>query len=688
MRCLASHLALAYLLILAVVAGCTSGSDVAQSPQSDTADARGEAAVDKTVSPAGISELKTYTDKDGLKTLIAPFTPPKLEELEKTVEWVEQPVVDTMQRLEDHLREQPTPNDDEAALSLRNDGAENNRKILAALDRLPENEGEVNWEAAITRHWRGDARTTNPVFYNSVEDGDISVLLHSYLFTFDWELKPFPDKAVVESWHSSKDGLYDKVVLRKDLTWSDGTPFTAHDVAFTFRTIMNPDVPALAVRSGTDELKWVEAYDDWTVVYFHKQALATNAVNLNFPTIPQHVYEKSLAEDPTLQKSPYHVEQQNNPVCSGAYTVARRQRGQEMVLRRRESYYLHDGKQVRDKPFFREVRFRVIEDGNVALLALKSGEVHDLEMNSEQWVSQTSSADFYEENTKATGLEWLYFAFEWNCASQYFDDRRVRMAMSYAFDHDEMLNVILYGLNEPCTGIFHPTAWMASKTPKAPFKQDLDKAEELLEAAGWDFRDGDNVRSKLIDGRKVPFDFTMITTNVPERVRICNLLAQNLNRIGIKCAVKPLERVTHTQLMVDKEFDATFGGWGTGTDPDLSENIWSTSAIDGGRNWIGYSNRYVDGLYQLAKQVESATEAREQIVKEFELDKIGVSPSATRAEAYGKIDDLLYADQPYTFLFYRSAFYGFNKQLRGYMFSPRGPYHYSPGFFSVWMTMQ
>jgi peptide/nickel transport system substrate-binding protein len=216
----------------------------------------------------------------------------------------------------------------------------------------------------------------------------------------------------------------------------------------------------------------------------------------------------------------------------------------------------------------------------------------------------------------------------------------------------------------------------------------LDQAEELLEAAGWDFRDGDNVRSKIIDGRKVPFDFTLITTNVPERVRICNLLAQNLNRIGIKCVVRPLERVTHTDMMQRKEFDATFGGWGTGAEPDLSENIWATKAINGGRNWISYSNRYVDGLYLLAKQVESATEAREEIVKKYELDKIGISPSATRAEAYGKIDDLLYADQPYTFLFYRSAFYGFNKELRGYMFSPRGPYHYSPGFFSIWNALQ
>ena len=203
-----------------------------------------------------------------------------------------------------------------------------------------------------------------------------------------------------------------------------------------------------------------------------------------------------------------------------------------MVLRRRESYYMHEGKQVRDKPYLEEIRFRVIEDNNVALFALKSTEIDDLEMTPEQWVSQTGGEDFYAENTKATGLEWLYFAFEWNCASEFFNDRRVRTAMSYAFDHDEMLNVILYGLNQPCTGIFHPSSWMASKVTKKPFKQDLDKAEELLEAAGWEFRDGDNLRSKMIDGRKVPFDFNLIVTNVPERVRICNLWRRTLIALG------------------------------------------------------------------------------------------------------------------------------------------------------------
>ena len=90
----------------------------------------------------------------------------------------------------------------------------------------------------------------------------------------------------MKSWQTSKDRMYDKVVLRDDLTWSDGQPVTAHDVVFSFQTIMNPRCRRVAVRTGTDKLRWVEAYDDHTVVFFHKEPLATNVWNINFPLFP------------------------------------------------------------------------------------------------------------------------------------------------------------------------------------------------------------------------------------------------------------------------------------------------------------------------------------------------------------------------------------------------------------------
>jgi peptide/nickel transport system substrate-binding protein len=689
MRFLASYLALAYPLVLAVVVGCTSGSDVATTESDGSSKSKGEGASGDVgaTPPAGVSETKIYKDADGLRTLIEPFTPPPLAEIEKQVEWEDRPVrsgIDDLKKLQEQEAQANPPPNVEEALRLQNTGPEPNAKIIAALGRLPTDPSQIDWDGGLTHHMRGDVKSTNPILSSSVYDADLLTLAYEGIMTFDWELKPFANASMVQSWQSSKDGMYEKVVMRKDLTWSDGKPVTAHDVAFSFRAIMNPDVPATAVRSGTDQLRWVEAYDDHTIVYFHKEPLATNSWNINFPIIAKHIYEDSIKDDPTLQNSPYHVKYEEKPVVNGPYVIAERQRGQELVLKRRESYYMHDGKEVRHKPYLEEIRMRVIPDPNTALLAFKGGDIDEMELLPEQWVNQTTDQDFYRRNTKTTALEWTYYFFGWNCRSPYFSDRRVREAMSYAFDHQEMLENLLYGLNERCTGNFHPTAPWASKKPKKIYEQDFDKAEELLEQAGWTDSDGDGIRDKIIDGRLRRFEFSIICLNTSERIKICNLLKQNLDQIGVVCNVRPLEFVTLMDISQKHDFDAEFAGWSAGAHPDTSENLWTTPAIDHGRNYVQYSNAYVDGLFELAKQVEGAKERRQQIREKYKLAEVDIQPDASREECYGKIDDLIYADQPYTFLFHRASFYGFNKAIRGYKFSPRGPFHYSPGFFSLW----
>jgi peptide/nickel transport system substrate-binding protein len=117
-------------------------------------------------------------------------------------------------------------------------------------------------------------------------------------------------------------------------------------------------------------------------------------------------------------------------------------------------------------------------------------------------------------------------------------------------------------------------------------------------------------------------------------------------------------------MMQKRNFQACISAWGSGTDPDTSENIWKTGEM---RNYCGYSNPEVDRLYAEGRR---------------ELDR------GRRAGKYARIQEILYEDQPYTWLFWRNSFYGFSKDLRGYVFSPRGPYHYSPGFGSLWKPRQ
>jgi len=600
------------------------------------------------------------SDEDEEVEVLEHFEAPTLEQLDAEVEWESQRVIDGMAELKAELDAVPQLATVEEALALKNDSDESNDKIKSALGALPGSGETIDYEAELNRYMPSDIKSSNPVLYSSQYEGWITNLTGIGFFSFDRRMDPFAPSEYVVSWETSKDKMYDKLVIRDDLVWSDGTPVTAHDIQFSFELIMDQEVPIPAVRTGTDEMRWVQAYDDQTVVFFHKEPLATNIWNLNYPVIPKHVYEESMQDDKTLLDSAYHQKLEDKPICGGPYKMVSRKKGQEIVLERRDDWYMSNGKAVRPKPHFKKIRFRIIEDSNTSLLALKSGKVEDMEFQPEQWVEQTNGDDYYEHNSKSRGAQWVYYYFGWNCKTPYFEDVRVRKAMSLATDYDHILGTLCYGLYEPCTSEYHEDSWAGPIKPRTPYKQDLDKAQELLKEAGWVDTDGDGIRDKVINGKKIPFEFSIMCASQQLRVDICTSLKESLGRIGIECKVRPTEFTVMQEKAREHKFQAMFGGWGTGTDPFTTSNLWKT---DESRNYCDYSNKEVDKLFDIGK---------------VSLDR------DERAAAYRAIDDILWEEQPYTFLYYRSAFYGFNKRLRGYQFSPRGPYSYGPGFDSVY----
>jgi peptide/nickel transport system substrate-binding protein len=648
------------LIGIAVVAGCSASErDAAKHPK--TAEQASPSITDSTNDKSAEPEASAKPFKLG--DLVEPFTPPSLAELDKTAGWTDGPVRDGTEILrEKQSKEGPPPVTVEQALALRNDSDENNAKILGTLSRLPPPGGEgVNYDATWVRQVGGDLKSTNPLLITSVTDFEYQSLTGFGLFGEDQDFNNFASKDAVISWQTSKDHLMDKVVIRSDLIWSDGQPITANDVAFSYQAIMSSAVPITAVRTGTDKLKWVEAYDDYTVVFFHKEALATNVNNMSFPIIPKHVYEKSLPDDPSMTHSAYHTKLEEDPVVGGSYTLTKRERSVQFVVERRDGYYMFKGKQVREKPYLKQIRTKVIEDQNTALLAQKAGDIEEMELRSEEWANKTDGDDFYKLNTKVKASEWTEFHFEWNLKSPFFSDKRVRQAMSYAFDYHEFLHTISHDVYQPCAGMFHPDSWMFPKSggPK-PYEQDLDKAEDLLDQAGWKDSDGDGIRDKEIDGKRVPFKFTLYTYPTDSAMQAATLMKNCLEKIGITCYVKPTEFAVMIAKVEDKDFDAAFGGWGSGSDPDSETNIWGTGE---GRNYIGYSNPRVDELLDKGRH-------------EFDRDK--------RAAIYGEMLNLIWDDQPYTWLFVRNAFYAFNKSVRGYNFAPTGPFNYSPGIGSIY----
>ncbi len=609
------------------------------------------------------SNGEAKTDNAEMFAALEPFEPPTLAEIDASANWLDQPVAYGRELLRDRLKDHPPLLSAKEALALENKSEEDNDKIYSVLRQLPESDDQVDWDATWVHHLGGDLKSLNHLMISASVEMEVLELTGLQLLGFDAEFAPFAQKWAVDSWQTSEDHMMDKFVLRDDMTWSDGKPVTAHDFAFTFQTIMNPRVTIPAVRSSVQNLRWVHAYDDRTLVIFHKEAMGSWTENIQFPVIAKHIYEDSIADDPTMENSKYHLQFLNKPVTCGPYKYKSRARGQNLVLERRDEFWQKDGKPINPKPYFQQIRCEVIIDPNTSLLALKAGEIDDCRLTAEQWLTQTDSNDFYQQNTKVRGMEWTEFHIVWNTQRPYFQDPEVRRAMALAFDHQEMLSSIFYDLAPAGLGPFHPTGWMASQKPTA-YQRDLDKAEDLLDAAGWDDSDGDGVRDKQVNGRLVPLQFTLLSSESPNSIKVCTLMKSNLDQIGIQVDVKPTEFTVLQDKSLKHQFDAMIAGWGTGTDPATLDNIFKTG---GGRNYGQYSNKRVDELFELAQA-------------EFDREK--------RAEYYAEIHDILWDEQAYMWLFYRPTLFGVSKEIRGFNFSPRDPFGVSPGINGIWKPKQ
>ena len=607
------------------------------------------------------------------------FTPPTLEELEARTDWEDVPTVDVYERIREYRATLPQPPSADAVAGMRNESTGDNEAIALFYGQAPPSREAIDYDAEFVISEPADVKTTNPLVQSSVIEQRLQGYIGLYLWGFDRDLEPFALADTVESFRRSGDGKVYLLKMRDDLVWSDGEPVTAHDVEFSYAAIMDREVPAVAVRMGTEDLLGVKAYDDLTVAYFHPESRATNIWNCNYPIIPRHVYSESIyagqpagtpkdelpeTADKTLANSARHVELEDRPVVGGPYEIVERTQNQSIVLRRRNDWFMHDGEEVRTKPHFETVRLLTILDNNTALLSLKSGDIDYLNLTPPQWVNQTSDRSFYGRNVKVRGPEWTTYHIGYNVATPYFDDPRVRRAMGLALDHETMLRDVLYGLYEPSQGVFNPDAWWAADPPPDVLSQDLDRAEDLLAEAGWEDSDSDGVLDKDVDGRRIPFEFSLsFSTSDPNREKVGTLLKENLDQIGIRVNLQPLEFTVLQAKSRNHDFDAQIAGWGVGADPYTINNLWGSQFINGGRNYGRFANADVDRLLEIG-------------ARELKRDD--------RARAYAAVHRILWNEQPYTWLYSRSTFVGMSRDLRGITFSPRDPLGYSGGIEALW----
>jgi peptide/nickel transport system substrate-binding protein len=475
----------------------------------------------------------------------------------------------------------------------------------------------------------GEPSNLIPMLASDSASFDVSNLIYNGLVKYDTDLKVIGDLA--QSWDISKDGLVITFHLRKGVKWTDGVGFTADDVMFGYQTITNEKTPT-AYSEDFKQVKKAEVLDKYTfrVTYAKPFAPALTSWG-NLVILPKH-----LLEGKDITKSPLT----RDPVGMGPYKLTKWISGQELVLDSNYDYF-------EGRPYIDRFIYKIIPDSATMFLELQTGGVDMMSLTPIQYTKQTNDAFFRDNFVKYRFPSFSYTYLGFNLKHPFFKDKRVRRAIAYAINKQEIVDVVLFGLGTVSTGPYVPHTWPYNPNVKR-YDYNPEKAKELLREAGWK-RESDGILEK--DGRR--FEFTILT-NIGNSLRMntATIIQWRLAQIGIKVHIRVLEWSTFINEFIDKRrFEAVILGWSIGLDPDQYEIWYSGKTKEKELNFVSYSNPEVDALLEKGRST-------------FDIKE--------RKKAYDRLQEILADDVPYIFLYVPDATVIVNGRFKGIKPSPIG----------------
>ena len=476
----------------------------------------------------------------------------------------------------------------------------------------------------------GDARMLIPIFADDTSSSSICSFIYNGLTKVDKDLNIIGDLA--ESWDVSEDGKVITFYLRKNVRWHDGENFTAEDVRFTFETILDPPSGCPYISSFQD-IEDISVVDSYTVRFNYAKPYAPALLKLGMGIMPEHIF----AGIPDIRRSPYA----RAPIGTGPYRFVEWKTGQHIILEANQDYF-------RYVPGIKRYVYRIIPDQSVEFLELIAGGVDLMQLNPYQFRYRSGTPEFDAKIKKYKYVAPSYTYIGFNLKDPLFEDKRVRRALCYAINKDEIIEAALLGLGEHCTGPF----WKNSpyyNNEVDPYKYDKLKAGKLLKEAGWEDTDQDGVLEK--DGIEFVIN---IVTNQGNQVRedTATIVQRQWSEVGVRVNIRVVAWAAFLDQFVNrKDFQAVILGWALSIDPDCY-SIWhSDSMALGGLNTVSYSNKKVDALIESGR-------------REFDPGR--------RKSIYHEIHRIIAADAPYAFLFSAYATPAVNKRFQGIELAPAG----------------
>lgn len=416
--------------------------------------------------------------------------------------------------------------------------------LLATLacvqERTPAPDGVLVVSQEQTASW---IRNFNPLTTATAPRWPTSAGIYEPLFVFNSVRSEYvPWLAVDREWRD--DNLVLRVVTRDSVLWSDGRPFTAHDVAFTFDLIRRH--PALDGRGLWTFLADVEALDERTVDFRFQRVFIPGFDEVApQPIVPEHIWRD--VEDPVVYTN-------ETPVATGPFTEVRVFRNQVYELGKNPRYW-QEG-----RPLVEALRFPAYPANDRANLALVFDEV-DWAGNFIPAIDRVFVARDPEHHRYWFPLTGSCIFLYANTTRPPFDDVRVRKALSMAIDRDLLVDVAVYRYSRPAdaTGLSDAyTAWRDSAIVAEGewVHHDLDRANALLDEAGL-VRDATGVR-RLPDGKELRYDILTVS-GWSDWVRASQVIARGFERLGIRASVRTFDFGAWFQRVQRGEFDLSMG---------------------------------------------------------------------------------------------------------------------------------
>ncbi len=478
----------------------------------------------------------------------------------------------------------------------------------------------------------GLPRNINPVLAITDADKDVSALVYSGLMKYSGG-KLIPDLA--QSYTISKDGLVYTFTLKPHLTFQDGEPLTAEDVAFTIQKVQDPMLKSPRRLDWTDAT--VRVISPTEIEFTLRQPYSPFLSNTTLGILPKHIW--GSVNDDQFIFSQYNT----RPIGSGIYEVASvtHDSGGIPTLYELKSWRGYYGKD----PFISAIELNFFSDEQDALTALDQGSIDSIASLSSAAGSRLASDKAQAYTVVSTPLPRIFGVFFNQNQSAVLADKVVRQALDMSVDRTLLVDTILKGYGSP---IYGPTPLSAASTTirttsSVASSSGAIAAQALLLKNGWK-RDAHGVFNKKIPGAaSTTLSFDIYTADSGDLRQAAELVKESWNALGAQVDVKVYEQNDLYQNVIrTRKYDALLFGEVVGKDRDLYAFWHSSQRNAPGLNIAMYANSKTDQLLE---------------------DMRTTSDEKVRDTKYAQFDQLIRADLPAIFLYVPDFIYAIPKSM-------------------------